>query len=201
MAGMTRLLAPVVADLLAVAVNACSDRGPSMADRAAAAQAAAAAADEKAREATRAQLESQRLRALWRYQTATVGNGAQTTAAIFAADAVDVDGQGPRPVQLVVRDHEQWGRSGYLVLQAGDFACRPRCAVKVTVDERAPESMAPWRPNTDEAIALFINDAAALWALARDATRLAIEFPVAGGGTRTAGFEVGGLDPANMPGW
>ena len=184
-----------------VVCSACGDRGPSIADKAAATRAAEAAADAKAREATSEKLEAQRLTALWRYQKATVGGGAQTTAAIFAADPVDVDGQGPRPVQLVFRDHEKWGRSGYLVLQTGDFACRPRCTVSVTVDERQPERMQAWRPDTDEAIAMFVDDTAKLWRLTGDAARLRIEFPVRAGGTRTASFEVAGLDEAQMPGW
>lgn len=187
--------------VLALAVmGGCGDRGPSLAERAAAAQAAQDAADAKAREATRARLEAERLTALWRYQQADVG-GAQVTAAIFATGDVDVDGQGPRPVQLVFRDHVKWGRSGYLVLKAGDFACRPRCTVTVTVDEGAPETLAAWRPDTDEAIALFIRDVATLWRRAGEASRLRIEFPVTAGGRREASFEVAALDQTKMPGW
>lgn len=172
-----------------------------MAERAAAAKAAQEAADAKAREESKAKLEAQRLAALWRYQDATVGGGAQKTAAIFATEDVDADGKGPRPVQLIFRDHAKWGRSGYLVLQAGDFACRPRCTVTVTVDDRPPQRLAAWRPDTDEAIALFVNDVTSLWTLAGEASRLTIEFPVKAGGTRAASFEVVSLDASRMPGW
>lgn len=199
--GPAPALLPACALLAALALAACGDSGPSLAERAAAARAAEAAADAKAREATKARLEAQRLDGLWRYQQATVGGGAQVTAAIVATDGVDADGQGVRPVQLVFRDHQTWGRSGYLVLQAGDFACRPSCTVTVTVDDRQPERMAAWRPDTDEAIALFIRDTATLWRLAGEAARLSIEFPVAAGGSRTATFEVAALDEAKMPGW
>jgi len=198
-ARMRRTVIPAL--ILLSLVVACGEGGPSMAERAAAAQAAQAAAEAKAREELRATREAQRLTALWRYQQAEVGGGAQVTAAIFAADDVDVDGQGPRPVQLVFRDHVTWGRSGYLVLRAGDFACRPRCTVQVSVDDRAPERLAAWRPDTDEAIALFIRDTARLWRLTGDAARLRIEFPVKAGGTRTAAFDVVGLDESKMPGW
>lgn len=187
--------------MLLSALCACGDRGPSLADRAAAARAAQEAADATARTEARAKFEAQRLLAQWRYQQATVGGGAQVTAAIFATGDVDADGQGPRPVQLVFRDHQRWGRSGYLVLQAGDFACRPNCTVAVSLDDRAPERLAAWRPNTDEAIALFIRDTATLWRLTGDAARLRIEFPVKAGGTRSAIFEVVGLDESKMPGW
>lgn len=187
--------------MLLSALCACGDRGPSLADRAAAARAAQEAADATARKEARVKFEAQRLLAQWRYQQATVGDGAQVTAAIFATGDVDADGQGPRPVQLVLRDHQRWGRSGYLVLQAGDFACRPNCTVAVSLDDRAPERLAAWRPNTDEAIALFIRDTATLWRLTGDAARLRIEFPVKAGGTRSATFEVVGLDESKMPGW
>jgi hypothetical protein len=197
----TRLRSSLACALMLATLAACRDAGPSLAERAAAAKAAEEAADAKAREATRAKLEAQRVAALWRYQEATVGGGAQVTAAIYATDDVDVDGQGPKRVQLVFRDHVKWGRSGYLVLQAGDFACRPNCTVQVTADDGAPQTLAAWRPDTDEAIALFIRDSAKLWRITGNAARLRITFPVAAGGTREASFEVVSLDESKMPGW
>jgi len=145
--------------------------------------------------------EQSRLAGLWNYNRVAVDGGTQQSAAIDAKDDVDVDGSGARPVQLIFRDHPSWGRSAYLVLQAGDFNCYGGCRVKVTVDDKAAKSMAASRPKTDEAIAMFIEDERALWRMTRDAGRLSIEFPVKDGGTRTAVFEVGGLDRGQMPGW
>ena len=145
--------------------------------------------------------EERRLASLWRYQSLPMDGGSQVSASIDARETVDVDSSGPGPVQLIFRDHPDWGRSSYLVLKAGDFACRGGCRVQVAVDDAAPRAMAASRPDTDDAIAMFIEDEAALWALAREAGTLAIEFPVAAGGTRTAVFEVGGLDEARMPDW
>ena len=54
---------------------------------------------------------------------------------------------------------------------------------------------------TDEAIAMFIRDTAGVWRLTGEAERLSISFPVTAGGTRTATFDVGGLDASKMPGW
>ena len=180
--------------------SACADRA---ADEAAAtaARAEQAAAEEQARAARAAALEVQRLAELWTYHTVPVERGTQVTASIRSANSVDTDASGARSVQLVFREHPAWGRSSYLVLQAGDFDCAPRCTVNVTVDDGAPRAMAARRPNTDEAIAMFINDADALWRLTSDATRLSIEFPVRTVGTRTASFDVGGLDDSSMPGW
>ncbi len=180
---------------------ACGETGPTFAEREAAARAAQQAADQAMRERTRAAREADRLAAAWRYQQATIGGGAQVTAMTFAAEDVDTDGHGPRAVQLVFRDHEKWGRSAYLVLGSGDFACRSGCTVQISADDREPQSLAARRPETDEAIAMFIEDTAAFWRLTGDAARLTISFPVTAGGTRTATFEVAGLDESKMPGW
>jgi hypothetical protein len=145
--------------------------------------------------------ETMRLASLWSYNTETVQGGKQLSAAIYAKDDVDTDGSGEKQVRLIFRDHPDWGRSSYLVLQAGDFDCYGSCKVKVTVDDAAPKSMAANRPKTDEAIAMFIDDERALWRMTKDVKVMAIEFPVRAGGTRTAVFEVGGLDRTKLPAW
>ena len=145
--------------------------------------------------------EERRLQSLWTYQTQPVDGGEQRSAAVYAKDRVDVDGSGARTVRLIFRDHPDWGRSSYLVLETGDFDCYGGCRVQVAVDDAEPRAMAASRPKTDEAIAMFIEDEATLWRIASDAKTIAVEFPVKAGGTRTAVFEVGGLDPLRMPGW
>ena len=178
-----------------------SNGGPSRLEQAKAAQAARDAADAQARRESLARIETQRLAALWRYQTGTIGGGSQITSSIQAMTSVDVDGSGAKPVLLVFRDHTRWGRSAYLVLQAGDFACRPECKVSVAVNDHPPVQLAAWRPKTDEAIAIFIRDVAGMWRMANDADRIAITFPVVAGGTREAVFETSGLDASKMPRW
>lgn len=145
--------------------------------------------------------ELRRTTGLWAYQTEAVKGGSQRSAAIYAKQPLDVDGSGAKPVRLIFRDHPEWGRSSYLTLEAGDFDCYGGCRVKVKVDDAAPRPMAASRPKTDEAIAMFIEDERALWRLAKDARVLAVEFPVKAGGTRTAVFEVGGLEPSKLPEW
>lgn len=141
-----------------------------------------------------------RMKGLWQYNQVAVGSkGAQRSASIYGKERVDVDGSGAKPVQLVFRDHPEWKRHAYLVLQAGDFRCPGGCRVQVSVDGGKPRAMAAWRPDTDEAIAMFITDHAALWKLARQARSMSIEFPVKAGGTRTVVFETGGLDAMQMP--
>ena len=145
--------------------------------------------------------EQRRMAALWAYQTEAVQGGKQVSAAIYSQRNVDTDGSGAKQVRLIFRDHPEWGRSSYLTLQAGDFDCYGGCKVKVAVDEGVAKPMAASRPKTDEAIAMFIEDERALWRLAGTAKVLTIEFPVKAGGTRSAVFEVGGLDRSQLPKW
>ena len=146
--------------------------------------------------------EDQRRRAaLWAYQTQAVKVGDQLSAAMYSRDRVDTAPGGQWPVRLIFRDHPDWGRSSYLVLEKGDFDCYAGCNVQVAVDDGAPKKMAATRPKTDQAIAMFIEDERTLWRLSRDAKTLSITFPVKAGGTRTAVFEPNGLDPSKMPGW
>ena len=147
--------------------------------------------------------EQRRMETLWDYSQVAAEGGTQRSAAILSKEPVDVDGSGAKPVQLVFRDHPKWKRSSYLVLQASDFAkaCYARCQVTVVADAAAPKRMSANRPDTDEAIAMFIDDNKALWRLARKTQVLEIEFPVKDGTTRKAVFETGGLDGKQMAGW
>jgi len=88
--------------------------------------------------------ELRRMQGLWQYNQVPVGSkGNQVSASIYSKERVDVDGSGPTTVQLIFRDHPEWKRHAYLVLQAGDFRC-PQCTVKVTVDDG--ESRSRWPP-------------------------------------------------------
>ena len=185
--------------LAAAAISGCSGSAPDT--RAADAAKAKAAKDAAARAEADARRESTRLAVLWTYTSVPAGKGQQVSASIKSMNDVDADGKTPKWVLLVFRDHPSWGRSSYLVLQNGDFDCYGRCTVKVTADEAAAKPMAANRPKTDEAIAMFINDVRAFYRLTAGARRVSVEFPVKAGGTRTASFEVGGLDRSRMTGW
>ena len=140
-----------------------------------------------------AEQQGRRLAALWSYGNEPVKGGSQLSAAIYSQEPVDTDGSGARPVRLIFRDHPDWGRSSYLVLENGDFDCYQGCRLKVTADGKV-HTLPGSRPDTDEAIAMFVEDHRALWRLAKTSKQLAIEFP-------TAEFEVGGLDAAKLPKW
>ena len=142
---------------------------------------------------------TRRLRNLWDYQDVAAGKGRQLSAAILSKERIDID-NGRSTVQLIFRDHPEWGRSAYLVMQRGDFDCYGGCRLKLKVDGK-PRTLAGSRPKTDEAIAMFIEDEAALWRIFKSAKEVSIEFPVRPSGTRVAVFQSGGLDPARLPKW
>lgn len=187
--------------LIGVAATAACGNGSERQAAAAKARAQAEEAEAKARADAAAVREAERLAALWTYHDMEAGAGRQLTASINSTEDVETDGNGFHRVQLVLRDHPSWGRSSYLVLQAGDFDCSPRCKTGVTVDDRPPTVMVAHRPKTDEAIAMFIDDWRALWRTTAGAKRIVVEFPVKAGGTRTASFDVAGLDRSKMRGW
>ena len=155
----------------------------------------------EAKDKAREQRETLRLAGLWTYQTQPFKDGLQLSASLYSREPVDTDGSGAHPVQLIFRDNPDWGRSSYLVLEAGDFDCYGGCKVKLKVDEADARRVDASRPKTDEAIAMFIEDEAMLWKTAKAAKRIEIEFPVKAGGSRTAVFEVGGLAPEQLPAW
>ena len=155
---------------------------------------------EEIRAKAEAEAQQRRLAALWSYGEEPVKGGTQLSAAIYSQEPVDTDGGGAHPVRLIFRDHPDWGRSAYLVLEAGDFDCYGGCRLKVTADGKT-HALPGSRPRTDEAIAMFIDDHKALWKLAKASKQLSIEFPTKGVGRKTADFEVGGLDAARLPKW
>ena len=155
---------------------------------------------EEIRAKAEAEAQQRRLAALWSYGEEPVKGGTQLSAAIYSQEPVDTDGGGAHPVRLIFRDHPDWGRSAYLVLEAGDFDCYAGCRLKVVADGKT-HALPGSRPRTDEAIAMFIDDHKALWKLAKASKQLSIEFPTKGVGRKTVDFEVGGLDPARLPKW
>lgn len=144
-----------------------------------------------------ARRDDERLRSLWDYQTNPEGRGQQISAAIISKNEITIDG-GVSHVQLIFRDHPEWKRSTYIVLSHGDIDCYKGCKVKVTVDG-ASKMLDGLRPDTKEAISMFINPDRALWRAIHHHKALTIEIPVKGGPKQTAEFEVGGLNAERMP--
>jgi len=144
--------------------------------------------------------EDKDMAALWNYQDNPADGGHQLTAMIHAKDPVDVGGS-PSSVQLIFRDHPSWGNNAYMILEHGDFDCWKGCKLKVTTADGKVHVMPGLRPDTKEAISMFVNDVPGLWKLAKTSKTVSIEFPVKPSGTRTAVFVTGGLDPTQMRNW
>lgn len=144
--------------------------------------------------------EQRRLAGLWNYARVAAGKGEQRSASIFSSEPLDTGAGAARPVQLVFRDHPDWKRSAYLVLENGDFDCYGGCRLQVGFGGTT-RAMSAWRPRTDEAIALFIEDHKGLWKRLDGAGTLSIAIPLKGAGTRTVEFEVDGLDRTQLQGW
>lgn len=143
--------------------------------------------------------EERRTASLWDYQRNPEKTGEQITAAIYSKDKVDTP-DGRSSVLLIFRDHPEWGSSAYVILDRADFDCWKGCKLKVTADEK-DFTIPGQRPDTKEAISMFINDQPKLWKLFKDARVVKIDLPIKGSGMHTATFESGGLDPARMPNW
>ncbi|QIK81039.1 hypothetical protein G7069_05165 [Lysobacter sp. HDW10] len=143
--------------------------------------------------------EDRRVAALWDYQRNPEKTGEQITAAMYAKEKVDTP-DGRSSVLLIFRDHPEWGSSAYVILDRADFDCWKGCQLKVTADEKA-YVIPGQRPDTTEAISMFINDQPKLWKLFKDSRIIKIELPIKGSGMHTATFESGGLDPDRMPNW
>lgn len=129
----------------------------------------------------------QRLQSLWSYQTSPMSGGTQRTATI------DSDDGGTPRVQLVLREHTEWGLSVFLLPAADTFRCS-QCTASLRVDDGATRPITVTKSSSKENPALFIdNEKGFLKALAKAAV-LTLQVPVEGG-MRTLHFEVGGYQP------
>lgn len=145
-----------------------------------------------AREHARANSESRRLAALWNYTATPEAGGTQYAAAIAT--------QAPLAPQvrlrLVLRQHPQWGRSVYLLLDNARFDCSGGCAsLPVAFDDAKAQRMKATVPPTGEP-ALFIDDDKAFIARMEKSRSVSIQVRLKGEGDKTATFEVGGFSSA-----
>lgn len=151
----------------------------------------AAAAIEPAYAKIKAQADAakqqRRMQALWTYQTSEVGGGTQRTATI------DSDDGGTPRVQLVLRQHTEWGLSVFLLPAADTFRCT-QCTAQLRADDGLTRTIAVTKSTSKENPALFIDSEKGLLAALAKAQVLTLHVPVEGG-TRTLRFEVGGYQP------
>jgi hypothetical protein len=152
---------------------------------------------EEVRKAAESVREQKRLRGLWDYQAIAAGGGTQRSASVFSRTA-DAGEDQPAPIpdaQLVLRDHPQWGRSAYLLLQASKFNCGKPCTLQLSFDGAAPETWAGKQADSGKGPALFIEDEARFIKALEAARQLRVTLPKDSGSIGSLVFEVGGFVP------
>ena len=138
-----------------------------------------------------------RLRGLWDYQAIAAAGGTQRSASIFSR-TVDAGEDQPAPIpdaQLVLRDHPSWGRSAYLLLQQGKFACGKPCTLQLAFDDAPLETWPGKQADSGKGPALFIEDEPRFFRALQGAKELRIVLPKGSGSIGTLVFEVGGFSP------
>jgi hypothetical protein len=141
--------------------------------------------------------EKRRLQKLWDYQDNAVGKGVQHSATMFSR-VPDLGEDVPAAIpdaQLVLRDHPDWGRSVYLLLEQKKFACGKPCTLQLAFDDAPLETWPGKQADSGKGPALFIEDEPRFVKALPNAKSLRIVVPSTNG-TRTLNFEVGGFDPA-----
>jgi hypothetical protein len=148
------------------------------------------------------QLETRRLTRLWAYNAVPETGGTQYTAAIASKQPLkNTDAKNrTKRIRLVLRQHPKWGQSVYLLLDDATFDCRKGCAtLPVRFDDAPAQRMKATIPPTGEP-ALFIDDDKGFIARIQKAKNVAIDVTIKDDGEQAVVFEVGGFDPAKLPG-
>ncbi|MGL6290171.1 MAG: hypothetical protein ACRC2H_05750 [Silanimonas sp.] len=152
---------------------------------------------EALRDTAKAQVESERLKALWSYvSTPIAGESSPQKAASMRNRRPEADDPASfavvPTVQLVLRNDPRWGQSVYLVIEDGVFECGRPCAFRIAFDGAEPKRFTGEASSTGTRPALFIQDDAGLIRALDAATTVRVA-PVDGSADPIE-FEVGGFD-------
>lgn len=126
-----------------------------------------------------------RLEKLWIYQSGKESGGDQTTASIYNSQPL------ADHVRLILRRHSQWGQSVYLFGSGKGFECGKSCTITTRFDDRAPEKLKAYAPDTGEP-AIFIADDRGFIAKMAKADKIAFDVTPKGKTPETLVYEVGG---------
>lgn len=135
--------------------------------------------------------ESDRLTALWSYQSAMQSGARQYSASINSSKP-----SGNAAVQLILRRHAKWGQSVYLFGAGHGFVCKSLCDLPMRFDGRR-EIWKAYLPKTGEP-ALFIKDDKRFIAALPKTKTIEMDVTSKERGKQTLTFEVGGFDPAKF---
>jgi len=140
--------------------------------------------------------DKRRLEKLWDYQDNAAGKGVQHTAGIFSK--VPDTGEGPAAVpdaQLILRDHPEWGRSVYLLLQQKNFNCGSPCKLQLSFNDGPLETWPGKQADSGKGPALFIEDEPRFMKALPTAKTLRVVLPKGSGNITSLNFELSGFDP------
>lgn len=140
----------------------------------------------------RAKAESDRVAALWLYQTGMQSGGKQISASISSSKPT-----GEAAVRLILRRHSKWGQSVYLFGSGHGFVCKDQCELPMRFDGK-PEKWKAYLPKTGEP-ALFIKDDSRFIKAMEKAKVIEMDVVTKDHGKETLTFEVAGFDPAKFP--
>ncbi|MEO6968369.1 MAG: hypothetical protein ABI132_07980 [Rhodanobacteraceae bacterium] len=142
--------------------------------------------------AAKTKAESDRLAALWSYQSAMQSGARQYSASITSSKP-----SGDAAVKLILRRHVKWGQSVYLFGSGHGFVCKNLCDVPLLFDGHH-ETWKAYLPKTGEP-ALFIKDDKRFIAALSKTKVIKMDATGKDHGKQTLTFEVGGFDPAKFP--
>ena len=152
---------------------------------------------EEVRKAAQETRDTERLRKLWDYQDNAVGKGVQHSATIFSR-VPDLGEDAPPATpdaQLVLRDHPDWGRSVYLLLEQSKFTCGKPCTLQLAFDDGPLETWPGKQADSGQGPALFIEDEPRFMKALPTAKTLKIVLPKSSGTINSLTFEIAGFDP------
>jgi hypothetical protein len=138
--------------------------------------------------------EAQRLAEAWSYQLVAVDGGEQRSALIDSRVPAAEEGETPSPAdaQLVLRQHPEWGRSSYLLLQQRAFNCGKPCRLRIAFDAAPATEWAGKQADSGSGPALFVEDDGRFIAALRKAKTVRIELPAGSGRLKALNFDVAG---------
>jgi hypothetical protein len=143
--------------------------------------------------------DKRRLEKLWDYQDNAAGKGVQHTAGIYSK-VPDMGEEAPAAVpdaQLILRDHPEWGRSVYLLLQQKNFNCGSPCKLQLSFNDGPLETWPGKQADSGKGPALFIEDEPRFMKALPTARTVRIVLPKGSGNITSLTFELAGFDPTH----
>jgi hypothetical protein len=140
-------------------------------------------------------IEAKRQESLWTYQAIEAGKGVQRSASIDSYMAKAEEGEYAQPAdgKLILRDHPEWGRSAYLILNETAFRCGSPCGMDIAFDDAAATRWSGKQADSGHGPALFINDESRFISKLEQAKSVRVTLPKGSGHIKTLRFDVAGF--------